>query len=361
MALAGDGVVGFEDFNQSLYNTAMHERDFFRVTQKPGADIANEMIIFQDDDDKPSATLQSDWAQFSRIEDAASSRIVPHHRENTLRPLIEQMASNSRPGTSATEVHEFTKPESHQPQGGSMRPSTSLGLRQTVKDRCTQIWGDAARIAALTGRTDSVDDIKKVLDKLRPETASHRNAKEMPHDQVRPASRAGSSLGRDFGAETKPGALPRDLTAQQARQLMAGRSQKKADVSSAAPPWQSSPMVQRRAAAGDSDALQPQAPAQRHAIHAYERSALKPARAGISTADLTNPTAKSLPQHGAIVMPGVSVAGGEDRRSKAKTSSLFLSKGAPMAGSTAQKASFATQKPSIGVERPRDGRTAQLV
>eukprot|EP00961_Rhodomonas_salina_P179707 2425039-Rhodomonas_salina.3 len=45
LAVAGDGIVGFEDFNNSLFETALGERDYFSVTQKPCAIIANELSL----------------------------------------------------------------------------------------------------------------------------------------------------------------------------------------------------------------------------------------------------------------------------------------------------------------------------
>ena len=210
-----------------MFDTAVQERDFFLVCKKPGFDIANEVMIFEDDDDGAHLgdSIRSEWAQMS-IADGISDGdhpILPYDKTDVPRPpnsTSHQQARQSRPVTAATEMHEFARSTSQS------RPSTGSGLL-SLKQRQNQIWGDAARIAALTGGRDSVDSIKKVLDAMGPALAGdgvrQRPAEVRNNDAERPLSRAGSAASRDALVDRKPGEVPRGISAEQARQLLSRR------------------------------------------------------------------------------------------------------------------------------------------
>jgi hypothetical protein len=215
--------MSYEDFTQSMFDTAVQERDYFLVCQKPAFDIANEVMIFQDDDEPQLGdSLRSEWGQMSLLDVDGPSKIPPYYRADASRPTtsVSQPARHIRPGTAATEIHEFTR--SIRPQS---RSSTESGV-QSLKRRQNQIWGDAARIAALTGGKDSVDSIKKVLDAMHPMSndCTRRGSAEMRTDFDRPKSGMGGTASREIADERKPGVVPRGISADEARQLMAKRS-----------------------------------------------------------------------------------------------------------------------------------------
>ena len=234
--MAGDGIVGFQDFTKSMYDTSIEERDFFQVTNRPCFDYANEMMTFQGHEthERPGNSIQSRVDLLNLSENLGGDIRSPHQKE-TLSP-IPQHLNDTRPGTSATEVFEgglqrtaggdfFTlkvKPAPDPPP----RPSTSslnvTNDMQTLRKKERQVWSDAARISAYLGGQESVDSIKKVLDKMRPQTsAGYGVPTEAPYDQLRLSSERTRKPRRDVTKDIKPGALPRDITAEQARQLVA--------------------------------------------------------------------------------------------------------------------------------------------
>ena len=256
-------------------------------------------------------------------------------------------------------MHEFTRPQPAQTR--QSRPSTSMGI-ELIKQRQNQVWSDAARIAALTGGNHSVDTIKNVLDKMRPQTSDPvRYLQETPYDQMRPASRAGSSLSRDFNAQKKPGGLPRDISADEARQMMANKSQS---------------MVQRGPAVQECSPHQPKGPVARP-LHSGAKQ-LKPLRTVPTQAPASLFVSRAPPQalggkearfqggsHAGMqegVMGNSSVYGAS--KPKPKTSSLFLMSAGPGKSKGlhgVQAASAHNQKPSIGIENSRmvGGRLSQ--
>jgi hypothetical protein len=228
--VAGDGLIGFEDMNNALFDTALGERDYFRVTDKPCSDVANERILFQGyqiADEKLGDTIQSDWARLSRREDNEKTGIIPHRTDSARPQTAQTNYNNGRPATSATEVSKLAP----RPSTGQ-RPSTSMGMQQSLRKNYNQLWSDAARISALTGGQDSVEDIHKVLGKIQPVTAEPRSGEKSlsllgtlhgpQHDTEQSGSKGGNSFSRDASVQKKiPGTLPRNITAEQARQLMA--------------------------------------------------------------------------------------------------------------------------------------------
>ena len=218
--------MSYEDFALSMFDTAVQERDYFLVCQKPAFNIANEVMIFQDDDEALGDSLRPEWGQMSLLDMDGPSKILPYDRAYAPRPTTSverQPARHARPGTAATEIHEFARSarpgtagtENHELTPSNhprSRPSTGLGVR-SLKQRQNQIWGDAARIAALTGGKDSVDSIKKVLDVMHP--ISNTSA-EMRSDLDRPLSRVGSTASREIANERKPGIVPRGISADEA-------------------------------------------------------------------------------------------------------------------------------------------------
>jgi hypothetical protein len=225
-------LIGFEDMNNALFDTALGERDYFRLTDKPCSDVANERILFQGyqiADEKLGDTIQSDWARLSRREDNEKTGIIPY-RTDAARPQTAQTNyNNGRPATSATEISKLAP----RPSTGQ-RPSTSMGMQQSLRKNDHQLWSDAARICALTCSQDSVEDIRKVLGKTRPVTAEPRSGEKFlsllgtlrgaQHDTEQSGSKSGNSFARASDASVQqkiPGALPRNITAEQARQLMA--------------------------------------------------------------------------------------------------------------------------------------------
>jgi hypothetical protein len=233
--VAGDGIVGFQDFSKSMYDTSIEERDFFQVTNRPCFDYANEMMTFQGHEHaRPGNSMQSRVDLLNLSENRGGDIRSPHQKESP--GPIPQHPNDTRPGTSATEVFEgglqrtaggdfFTlkvKPAPDPPP----RPSTSsLNVTndvQTLRKKERQVWSDAARISAYLGGQESVESIKKVLDKMRPQTsAGYVLPTEAPYDQLRLSSERTRKPRRDVTKEIKPGALPRDITAEQARQLVA--------------------------------------------------------------------------------------------------------------------------------------------
>jgi hypothetical protein len=359
--MTGDGIVGFEDFNQTLFDTSLQERDYFMITQKPCSDLANEPIIFKDIPSNAAMgdSIQSDFGRLSLSDNPGGGKISPYAKKDSRRPATSSLQANgNRPATSATEIHEYTKPAS--------RPSTSMGsaansvtqsLKNTVLSRQNQIWSDAARIAALTGGKETVGDIKHVLEKMRPKTSdSTRYLAETQYDQLRPPSRARSSLSQDLGVDKKPGSLPRNISAEQARQLIAQKSHTKEGHAHA----QNSFVVQR-GPAHEGSPHQPTGPLHRK---------MNPALLASRTVAKMSPPATVRPakdaQGGAnIAQPmnyvgshAVAMAGAEAGKSKS-TSNLFLmsqpgpSKGKGAAG--AGRANGNRGKPAVGGERSRIG------
>jgi hypothetical protein len=216
--------------NNALFDTALGERDYFRVTDKPCSDVANERILFQGyqiADEKLGDTIQSDWARLSRREDNEKTGIIPHRTDSARPQTAQTNYNNGRPATSATEVSKLAP----RPSTGQ-RPSTSMGMQQSLRKNYNQLWSDAARISALTGGQDSVEDIHKVLGKIQPVTAEPRSGEKSlsllgtlhgpQHDTEQSGSKGGNSFSRDASVQKKiPGTLPRNITAEQARQLMA--------------------------------------------------------------------------------------------------------------------------------------------
>ena len=224
----GDGLVGFVDFNQSIFDTAIHERDIFNVTAKPCVDLANDPILFIDSDvTNGNSTAAYDWQR--------QTETPNFQKKVSSRPGTG--ANQHRPGTAATEVFEYSAP--HAPPGkipgAPTRPSTSLGVKSMRKEtehiqkQYNQIWADAARISALAGGKDSVDSIKRLFDTVGPKSTpmgmpSQRVANCEP---ARPKSRMKSSSGREVQPPLKydSSMVPRGITAEQARQLMRQNTQ----------------------------------------------------------------------------------------------------------------------------------------
>lgn len=329
------------------------ERDYFHVTAKPCSNIANEQIIFEDqDDDALGESVSSNWVP---LNPANTTHIAPYKKDGTDPTTLLQHNQPQRPGTAATEIYDFTRPQRVQtPQS---RPSTSMGL-QSLRLRQTQIWGDAGRIAALTGGKDSVDRIRKVLDKMHSKTGDHvENLQDTPYDQVRPVSRAGSSLRRDVNAEKKTGVVPRDISADEARQLMASRSHS---------------LVQRGPAVQERSPHQPNGPVSRQSNS--DSKHLKPLRAmpaafrGVLHRSIqAGTTGNNAAGHPIGATPsGHPIAGTSSNaaqsyshagKAKPKPSSLFLMSVGPAkskgAASGVQSVGGGARKSCIGVESSR--------
>jgi hypothetical protein len=309
-----------------MLDTSAQERDYFNVTLKPSVERGNQMMVFEDSGSgQLEASMFTDFASQSLATDADDTKRMS---QELIVSRPSTAVDEDRPKTSASEVYEHAKKKASLQAGEAARPSTSTGVRsfrQNV-DKAQrsehQIWADAARLSAMVGGKDPVDGIKRFFDSVRPRSSSAH----LPDGATCEPTRLSSRGVINTEKKLKPGALPRGISAEQARQFVSKK-------------WQASDGTKR-----DQNLV-----AEHKGRAAHESLSKQHPAASLQQAK----------KEQSSDLPGGAAGSGLKATSRPNESnlrsSLFLTASDKQARSAAAKEASA-QKTSIGIERSRSDR-----